>query len=100
LLLADMGTSPLQKRLAQGLGLDEISISAAESSGTGGTSGTGGVVTLAKRISDRIYVIFEGGLGSAGTAIRVNYQLSRRWSLRTESGRSEGVDLFYTLSWD
>jgi translocation and assembly module TamB len=94
LLLADMGTSPLQKRLAQELGLDEISISAAEA------GGTGGVVTLAKRISDRIYVIVESGLGSAGTAIKVNYQLSRRWSLRTESGHSEAVDLFYTLSWD
>lgn len=94
LLLADVGTSPLQKQLAKTFGLDEISFA------TPDASGTGGVVTLAKRISDRIYVIFERGLGTAGSAIKVNYQLSRRWSLRTESGRTDAVDLFYSFSWD
>jgi translocation and assembly module TamB len=95
LLLADVGTSPLQKRLAQRLGLDELSVSGGEAAGT-----TGGVVTLGKRISERIYVIFERGLGVASNAVKVNYQLSRRWSVRTESGRTDAVDIFYSISWD
>jgi translocation and assembly module TamB len=94
LLLADVGTSPLQKQLARTFGLDEISFSAADS------SRTGGVVTLAKRISDRIYVMLERGLGTTGSAIKINYQLSRRWSLRTESGRTDALDVFYSFSWD
>jgi translocation and assembly module TamB len=102
LLLADVGTSPLQKRIARGLGLDELGFSAADSTttGTGTTGGSGGVVTLGKRISDRIYVLFEGGLGTAASVIKVNYQISRRWSLRTESGRIDAVDVFYSFSWD
>jgi len=32
--------------------------------------------------------------------MRVNYQLSRRWTLRTETGTSEAVGLFYSLSFD
>jgi len=103
LLLADVGTSPLQKKLAKGLGLDEIGIAASDTSSPGGTrntAGTGGVVTLGKRLSERMYVMFEAGLGAAASAIKVNYQLSRRWSLRTESGRTEALDLFYSFSWD
>jgi len=103
LLLADVGTSPLQKKLAKGLGLDEIGIAASDTSTPGGTrntAGTGGVVTLGKRLSERMYVMFEAGLGAAASAIKVNYQLSRRWSLRTESGRTEALDLFYSFSWD
>jgi len=94
LLLADVGTSPLQKQIAQRLGLDELSVSSSE------TGSTGGVVTLGKRISERIYVIFERGLGAASTAVKVNYQLSRRWSVRTESGRTDAIDIFYSISWD
>jgi translocation and assembly module TamB len=85
-----VGTSPLQKQI----GLDELSFS------SGDTGSTGGVVTLGKRISERIYVMVERGLTTASNAVKVNYQLSRRWSLRTESGRTDAVDIFYSFSWD
>jgi translocation and assembly module TamB len=90
LLLANVGTSPLQKQI----GLDELSFS------SGDTGSTGGVVTLGKRISERIYVMVERGLTTASNAVKVNYQLSRRWSLRTESGPTDAVDIFYSFSWD
>ena len=95
LLLAGAGTSPLQTRIAKALGLDELSLSQAQGAGE-----TGGVVTVAKRISDRIYVIFEQSLATATYAIKVNYQLSRRLSLRTETGKIDAVDVFYSFSFD
>jgi translocation and assembly module TamB len=94
LLLADVGISPLQKQVAKGLGLDELSFSPGES------GSAGGVVTIAKRLSDRIYVMLEQSLTAAGSALKVNYQLSQRWSVRTESGATDAVDLFYSLSFD
>jgi translocation and assembly module TamB len=61
----------------------------------------GGVVTLGKRLSDRIYVMFEQNLSAAESIFKLHYQLSRRWSVRTESGtKTDAVDLFYTWSFD
>ncbi|MEO8626523.1 MAG: translocation/assembly module TamB domain-containing protein [Betaproteobacteria bacterium] len=94
LLLAGAGTSPLQTRIAKSLGLDEVTVSADDA------IAPGGVVTLSKRISQRIYVSFEQSLATASNAIKVNYQLTRRWSLRTESGKTDAVDLFYSFSFD
>jgi translocation and assembly module TamB len=94
ILMANMGTSSLQTQVAQAVGLDEVSFAPAD------TAGEGGMVLLAKRISDRIYVIFEQSLSTATSTVKVNYQLSRRWSLRTESGEIDAVDLFYSFSFD
>jgi hypothetical protein len=30
----------------------------------------------------------------------INYQLSKRWSIRTSTGTNDAVDLFYSLSFD
>ena len=96
LLMAGAGASPQQARIARSLGLDEVSM-VPTASATGGTTA---VVTVAKRISERIYVTFEQSLDAASKVMRVNYQLSRRWTLRTEAGTSDAVGLFYSLSFD
>lgn len=93
-LLADMGTSPLQSQVKQTVGLDELSFSPGES------AGEGGVITMAKRLNDRIYVMFEQSLTTASNTFKINYQLTPRWSVRTESGTTFAVDLFYSLSFD
>jgi translocation and assembly module TamB len=93
-LLVGLGASPLQTQLRQTAGLDELTVAPGES------AGEGGIVTLGKRISDRIYVIFEQDLSSASNTLKVNYQLSRRWSLRSETGKTDALDLFYSFSFD
>jgi translocation and assembly module TamB len=57
-------------------------------------------VAVGKQISDKIYVTQEFGTSAAGNTLRVSYQLARRWSLRTESGDTDAIDLFFTISFD
>jgi len=93
-LAANLGTAPLQQQLARSVGLDEISL-------IPGSSGSeGGVVAVGKQISDRIYVTQEFGVSTASNTLRVTYQLARRWSVRTESGDTDAIDLFFTISFD
>jgi translocation and assembly module TamB len=96
LLLAGAGTSTQQNKIAHSLGLDEVNMTPSEST----TGGTTAVVSAAKRISDRVYVTFEQSLDAATKVVRVNYQLSRRWTLRTETGTTDAVGVFYSLSFD
>jgi len=93
-MAAGLGTLPLQQQLKRAVGLDEISYIPP----TGDMQG--GVVEIGKRVSDRVYVSHQRGLSAATNTLRISYQLSRRWSLRTESGSTNAVDLFFTLSFD
>jgi autotransporter translocation and assembly factor TamB len=44
---------------------------------------------------------YEQGLGTvASNLVKIDYSLSRRWSLRAETGTSSGGGLFYRFSWD
>ena len=94
-LAAGLGTAPLQQQLARAVGLDEIRFAPATSGGQ-----TGGVVAVGKRLSDRVYLTYEHGLSAATDILRLSYQLSRHWSVRTEAGTAGALDVFYTLSFD
>jgi len=93
-LAAGLGTMPFQQQLARSVGLDEINFI------PGNADSQGGVVAVGKQLSDRIYVTQEFGTSAAGNTLRVSYQLTRRWSVRTESGKTDSVDLFFTISFD
>ena len=93
-LAAGLGTSPLQRQLAGAVGLDELRVGVADD------GSQGGVVAIGKRVSDKIYVTSEHSLSTATNTLRISYQLSQRWSLRTESGITDAVDLFFTISFD
>lgn len=93
-LLARGDQLPLDRRLAQTFGVDEISL---RGSGEVGDR----VVAVGKRLSDRLYVSYEHGLGVAASAlVRLDLALTQRWSVRAETGTSSGVGLFYRFSWD
>jgi translocation and assembly module TamB len=93
-MAAGLGTSPLQQQLARAVGLDEITF-------IPGSSGSeGSVVAVGKQISDKIYLTQEFSTNAAANTFRVSYQLTRRWSLRSESGETDAVDLFFTFSFD
>jgi translocation and assembly module TamB len=94
-LAAGLGTAPLQQQLARAVGLDEIRFAP-------GSSGSqqSGVVAVGKRLGDRIYLTYEHSLSAAANIVRISYQLTRNWSVRTEAGTAGAVDIFYTLSFD
>jgi translocation and assembly module TamB len=93
-LLARGSTLPADRRLARAVGIDEISL-------RGGGDLQGGVVAVGKRLSDRLYVSYEQGLGAVATSVvKLDYSLGRRWSLRGEAGTASSAGLFYRFAWD
>jgi len=93
-LLARGDTMPLDRRLARSFGLDEVSFR-----GSGEVQDR--VLAFGKRFSDRLYVTYEQGLGTVvSNLVKMDYSLSRRWSVRAETGTSSGGGLFYRFSWD
>jgi translocation and assembly module TamB len=93
-LLAGGESVPLDRRIARRFGLDELTLR-----GTG--EFTDRVVAVGKRLSDRLYISYEQGLGAVATnLIKLDYALGRRWTLRAETGSSSGGGLFYRYSWD
>lgn len=92
-LLATGESVALQARLAQATGLDEIGL-------RGGGALEQTVVTLGKRLSSRAYLGYEQGVTGLGGLVKLDYQLTRRWSLQARSGQESAVDLFFTLRFD
>ena len=89
---------PLSGGLAEALGLDELSFRGA-TYGDAGTT-TGATVTLGKRLSRDFYVAFERGLaGTAGT-VYIFYNLSRRLTLRAQTGEQSAIDVILTVPYD
>jgi translocation and assembly module TamB len=79
--------------LARALHVDEI-----------GMSGSGGVsdqfLTVGKRITDRLYVMFEQSLGGAENLLRLEFSLTDRVGLRAQAGQTSSFGLFYRYGWD
>ncbi|HEY5896175.1 MAG TPA: translocation/assembly module TamB domain-containing protein, partial [Burkholderiales bacterium] len=93
-LLSRGDSLPLDRRLARSFGLDEVSFR-----GSGEVQDR--VLAFGKRLSDKLYVSYEQGLGTvASNLVKLDYSLGRRWSLRAETGTSSGWGLFYRFSWD
>lgn len=83
----------LQAQLAEAAGLDEIGLK-----GVGTLEGS--VLTLGKRLSERAYLSYERGLTGLEQLVRLTYRLSRRWSLKAQTGRENTLDLLYTVEFD
>ena len=92
-LLGTGQASSIQAKIAGALGVDEFGISPP---GTG----QGGLLTLGKRISSRLFVVYEQGLGKVSNIVKVRYTLSKRWSVQVQAGSESAVDALYTLSFD
>jgi translocation and assembly module TamB len=93
-LLAGGDSVPLDRRIARRFGLDELSL-------RGSGELTGQVVAVGKRLSERLYISYEQGIGAVATnLVKLDYALGRRWTLRAETGSTSGGGLFYRYSWD
>ena len=84
----------LTGNLASAIGLDEISFS-------GGLSGTTGAsVTLGKRVSRDFYMAYERSLAGTLGTLYIFYDLSRRLTLRAQTGEQSAIDLIFTIRYD
>ena len=92
-LLGGSQAAAIQARIAGALGVDEFGISP-----PGG--GQGGLLTVGKRISSRLFVAYEQGLGKVSNILKVRYTLSKRWSVQAQAGTESAVDALFTLSFD
>ena len=54
-------------------------------------------LVLGKYLSPRLYISYSVGFAEAVNQLQIRYQLSRRWTLQTETGLQTGADLLYTL---
>jgi translocation and assembly module TamB len=48
-------------------------------------------------LSPRLYVQYVNDMATSETKLRLRYDLTKRLQIQTESGTSQGVDLFYTI---
>ena len=95
--LLGQGHKPITTQIANTFGLDDISI---RDSGSGGSAGGAQVVAFGKRLSDRLSLAFEQGLGAATSALRLEYALSRTLTLRAEAGTVSSLGFFFRRSFD
>ncbi len=84
--------------LARAIGLDEISFRGAATAGDGTTSGA--AVTLGKRLSRDFYVAYERSVAGTMGTFYIFYDLSRRFTLRAQTGEQSAVDLIFTLQYE
>ncbi len=98
-LLAGRGVAP-SEGIGKAFGLDEVSLGQIATTNLDGTTGTEATVRLGKRISRDFYVAYERGLAGTLGTFYVFYDLSRRFTLRGESGIQNAVDLIFTTRYD
>ena len=98
-LLAGRGVAPTEG-IGKAFGLDEVSLGQIATTNLDGTSGTEATVRLGKRISRDFYIAYERGLAGTLGTFYMFYDLSRRFTLRGESGVQNAVDLIFTTRYD
>lgn len=81
---------------ARRLGLDEIGFRGPGS----GEDASGAALTFGKRLSKDLYVTYERSLSGALGTLYIFYDLSRRLTLRGQTGAQSAVDLIYTLRYN
>jgi translocation and assembly module TamB len=77
--------------IARRLNLDELGLR---------SGGADQFLTLGKRLTDRVYLTFEQGLGAAESLLRLEFTLTRHVVLRAQAGETSLLGLFYRHRWD
>lgn len=84
--------------LSRALGLDELSVRGSTSNADGTTSAA--AVTLGKRLSRNFYVAYERSMAGTLGTVYIFYDLSKRFTLRGQTGEKNTVDLIFTVPYD
>ncbi|MEN9760565.1 MAG: hypothetical protein RI906_391 [Pseudomonadota bacterium] len=93
-----MGVGPAREGMRDALGSQRLGLPPLRGGAREAAAGTGGqqVVTIGRRLSSRLMLSYEQGLNGLANLIRLQYDISRRLSLRAQGGRENAVDL---LAW-
>lgn len=89
--------------IADAFGLDEISVRGStegDALPNSSAGASGATVTLGKRISRDFYVAYERSLAGTVGTLSIFYDLSRRFTLRGQTGEQSAIDLIFTLRYD
>ncbi|MFO0460322.1 MAG: translocation/assembly module TamB domain-containing protein, partial [Burkholderiales bacterium] len=91
--------------LAQTFGLDVVSIRTGQvgstgESGSASTSAQDSIVTLGKRLTDRLFVSYEQSLRGLQNLVRLQYEITERLSVRGSAGTRNAVDLLWQFRYD
>ena len=69
-------------------------------SGAYGGSQSGNVLAVGKRLSSRLMVTYEQGLHGVWNLLRIQYDITRRLSLRVQTGSESAIDVLYWHAFD
>ncbi|HEY1057427.1 MAG TPA: translocation/assembly module TamB domain-containing protein [Limnobacter sp.] len=58
------------------------------------------IITIGKRISDKLYASFDQSVTTAASIFKLNYQYSRQLSLIARTGADNALDVLYQISFD
>ena len=83
-------------KIASSLGLDEVGFKG----GGDGNGASGAALTMGKRLAHNLYLTYEQSLSGAMGTIYIFYDLSRRLTLRGQTGVTSALDLIYTIRKD
>lgn len=61
---------------------------------------SGNVLAVGKRLSSRVVLTYEQGLHGVWNLLRIQYDITRRLSLRAQTGSESAIDLLYRFSFD
>ncbi|MDH4416376.1 MAG: translocation/assembly module TamB domain-containing protein [Acidovorax sp.] len=95
LLGSNGGPTPAAKAASR-LGLDEIGFRGASA----GEDASAAALTFGKRLSKDLYVTYERSLSGTLGTLYIFYDISRRLTLRGQTGEKSAVDIIYTVKYD
>jgi translocation and assembly module TamB len=88
-------------KLSNALGVDELSFHQATDLGTGRAPGLEStVVTVGKRISQRLYLSFDQGAATTSSVVRLRYKINPRVTLQFQTGTNTALDVLYSWAFD
>jgi translocation and assembly module TamB len=83
-----LGSNVLSSAVGSKLGLDEAQVE------TGGSLDEAALVT-GKYLTPNFYISYAMGLFDRSNLVRLRYILSPNWAVQTETGSTQGADVFY-----
>jgi translocation and assembly module TamB len=95
------GTGGFASKLSNSLGVDELGVHQSSNGASGRAGGLEStVVTVGKRISQRLYLSFEQGAATTSSAVRLRYKINPRVTLQFQTGANTALDVLYSWAFD
>ncbi|KOR30403.1 hypothetical protein TI04_05970 [Achromatium sp. WMS2] len=88
-MLLSSGVGHITDELARRIGIDDLKV---QTTSTGVES-----VAAGSYLSPRLYIQYKNSPGTQDSSVRLRYDLNKRFQLQTETGKYQGIDLFYTI---